>query len=133
MRAVRRRPAGAGPLAPARAADGQAAVELALALPVVVLLLLAVVQAGLVVTDQVAVTQAAREAVRRAAVGGDAAGPPPARLDPARLSVSSRRSGDDPPLVTVVVRYRSPTDVPLVGPLLPDVELGSEATMAAER
>ena len=39
---------------------GQAAVELALALPLVALLLLAVVQVGLVVRDQVLTTPAAR-------------------------------------------------------------------------
>ena len=45
----------------------QATVELALVLPVVATLLLAVVQVGLVVRDQIRVTHAAREAARAAA------------------------------------------------------------------
>jgi hypothetical protein len=36
-------------------------------------------------------------------------------------------------LHTVRVSYRSPTTVPLVGPLLPDPELVSRATMRVER
>src|SRR5207247_8954779 len=48
--------------------DGQAAVELALVLPLVALLLLVLVQVGLVVRDQVLVVHAAREAAREAAV-----------------------------------------------------------------
>ena len=47
---------------------GQATVEVALLLPLLALLLLAVVQVGLVVRDQVLVTHAAREAARAAAV-----------------------------------------------------------------
>ena len=47
---------------------GQATVELALGLPVVLLGVLLVVQVGLVVADQVRVVHAAREGVRVAAV-----------------------------------------------------------------
>lgn len=56
---------------------GQAAVELALVLPVLAVLLLAVVQTGLVVRDQVLVVHAAREAARAVAVreGGVTPGP----------------------------------------------------------
>ena len=52
---------------------GQATVELALLLPLVLALVMLVVQIGLVVRAQVLVVQAAREAARSAAVGGDAA------------------------------------------------------------
>jgi hypothetical protein len=34
--------------------------------------------------------------------------------------------------VTVRVRYRVPTEVPLVGPLLPDVPVEASATMRSE-
>ncbi|HWI04001.1 MAG TPA: TadE/TadG family type IV pilus assembly protein [Acidimicrobiales bacterium] len=47
-----------------RADEGQASVELALVLPLVMMLLLAVVQLGLLVRDQILVVHAAREAVR---------------------------------------------------------------------
>ena len=46
--------------------------ELALALPLIALLLLAIVQVGLVVRDQVLLTHAAREAAREAAVNPSA-------------------------------------------------------------
>ena len=51
-----------------RGERGQATVELALGLPVVLLGVLLVVQVGLVVADQVRVVHSAREAVRVAAV-----------------------------------------------------------------
>ena len=60
--------------------------ELALVLPLVVALLLAVVQVGLIVRDQVLVVHAAREAAREAAVDPD----------PARRSGRPRRGRDCP-------------------------------------
>ena len=50
-----------------KGSEGQAAVELALALPLVALLLLALVQLGFLVRDQVLVVHAAREGVRSSA------------------------------------------------------------------
>ena len=49
-----------------RAQRGQAAAEVALVLPLVALVLLGVLQAGLVLRDQVLVTHAAREGARAA-------------------------------------------------------------------
>ena len=122
--------------APAAGERGQAAVELALGLPLVFLAMLAVVQVVLVARDQVAVVHAAREGARAAAVAG-AAGAADAKgaavaalgLDPARASIAEARVGDR---VRVSVRYRSPTDVPLIGPLLGDVTVGATATMRVE-
>ena len=116
---------------------GQSTVELALALPLVALSMLLVVQIGLVVRDDVLVNHAAREAARAAAVSRDpaaaaragrAAGP----LDPGRLHVEVDRPGSPERSVRVRVRYRSPTDVPLVGLLLPDLDLSATAVMADE-
>lgn len=129
-RPSRRSPGGAGDA-------GQAAVELALGLPLVFLAVLAVVQVVLVARDQVAVVHAAREGARAAAVAGRGGGAADARsaatqalgLDPARATISETRAGDR---VRVSVRYRSPTDVPLVGPLLGDVTVTATATMRAE-
>jgi hypothetical protein len=114
---------------------GQAAVELALALPLVAMFLLGAVQEVAVARDQIAVVHAARELARAAAVEGES---PPAGvgtvaditdLEPARLAVSmSSTSGR----VQALVRYRSPTDVPLVGKLLPDVTVVGRAVMARE-
>jgi hypothetical protein len=113
---------------------GQAAVELALALPLVALLLLAVVQVGLVVRDQVLTVHAAREAARAAAVDSDpgrarAAALAGSGLPGGRLVVELRRGTS----AEVTVRYRSATDLPLVGPLLPDIVLRAKATMRSER
>ena len=113
----------------------QATVETALVLPVVALVLLAVIQIGLVVHDRIMVTHAAREGARAAAVeAGDAAVRDAVVaagvLAPDRLDVAIGGSGER---VTVEVRYRSPTNVPLVGAMLADVELTASATMRRER
>jgi Flp pilus assembly protein TadG len=119
--------------------EGQAAVELALVLPLLALLLLAVVQVVLVARDQILVVHAARAGARHAAVDGDASAVRRAvhdagagGLDASRLTVEVSPVGRAGPLVTATVRYRAPTDVPLVGPLLPDVPLLARASMASE-
>lgn len=119
---------------PERSSPGQATVEVALLLPVVCLLLLAVVQVGLVVRDQVLVTHAAREAARAAAVDPTEAAARDgavgaAGLDPARLVVDLTEADGR---VTATVTYRAPTEVPLVGALLGDRSLQASVTMALE-
>ena len=118
---------------------GQAATELALVLPLLVLLLLAVVQVTLIARDQVLVVHAAREAAREAAVDPrPAAAQEAARraagsgLKPERLGTETRHVGGAPVTVMVTVAYRAPTDVPLIGPLLPDVEVRAKAAMRRE-
>jgi Flp pilus assembly protein TadG len=99
-------------------------VELALLLPLLALVTFAVVQIGLLARDRVALTHVARAAARAAVLDPN---PAPVRsaaveassLDARRLTVTvRRRSGDR---VVVVVAYRAPTDVPLVGALVGDV------------
>jgi Flp pilus assembly protein TadG len=113
---------------------GQAAIELALAFPIVMVLLLVLVQVTLVVRDQVAVIHAAREGARAAAATGATAadGASAAReataLGSARLSVEVVTGTE----VRATVRYRSPTEVPLVGRLLGDVTVQATAVMRAE-
>ena len=118
---------------------GQAAVELALSLPLLALLLLAMVQVGLVVRDQVLVTHAAREGARQAAVDPTPAGVRQAALAGAplratRLRVELDAAGPTPDGTRAEVRvsYRSPTELPLVGPLVPDVTVASRASMRRE-
>ena len=113
---------------------GQATVELVILLPVVVILALAVAQVGILVQHRVMLTHAAREMARAASVAGgevDPARSPRLRggLDPDHLEVETRVEGDS---VVVELRYRDPTDVPLVGALVPDVLLEAEATMLIE-
>ena len=113
---------------------GQATVEFALLLPVLVLALLAVIQVALVVRDQVAVVHAAREAARAASVDPD-----PARaeriahrtLPGAAVHVGARPAVGEP--IAVEVTYTSKTDLPLVGVLFPDPELKSKVVMRVER
>jgi Flp pilus assembly protein TadG len=120
---------------PRRSECGQATVELALALPLVFVVLLGVVQVLIVGRDQIAVVHAAREGARAAAVASDPGGEgaraatAAAGLDPARLSVSVTGGADR---VTVTVRYDVPTDVPLIGALLSDVTVTGTATMRTE-
>lgn len=108
--------------------------ELALLLPVVVLLLLAVLQVGLLARDAVLVTHAAREGARAAAVDPTTAVARRAAteaggLDPDRLEVGLLvREGQ----VTVTVAYRAPTGVPLVGRLLADRTIEVSASMRNE-
>jgi hypothetical protein len=61
-------------------------------------------------------------AARRAATAGSG-------LGAGRLQVELSRRGDQ---VEVVTRYRSPTDLPLVGALIPDLSLRANAAMRVE-
>jgi Flp pilus assembly protein TadG len=121
-----------------RARDaGQASVELALLLPIVVLLLLAVLQVGLLTRDLVLVTHASREAVRAAATDPDPGAATRAALDSSglsddRLRVRVTGRGQAGSRVAVTVSYRAPTTVPLVGALLADRTIRSSATMRVE-
>lgn len=115
--------------------SGQTTVELALALPAVLLALLAIVQAGLVVADHVRTVHVAREAARAVAVDGRPgvadgavadAGGSGCRTDVARPAEVGET-------LTVTVTCPSPTAVPLVGPLVPDLEVRARAAMRVER
>lgn len=109
---------------------GQATVELALALPLVAVLVLGIVQLVVVARDQLAVELAAREGARAAAVSADPARSARAAADAAvgldGLDVEVSQDGG---LVTVVVRHRSATDVPLVGMVVGDVTVSAAVTM----
>lgn len=125
---------------------GQAVVELALTLPVVCILLLGVVQVGLVVRNQLAVQVAARAGARAAAVAADAhraardGAHGAISLRPLEVDVldsTLRASADGPSsttfaTVTVTACYRDPTEVPVIGLLLPPVDLRATVTMAVE-
>jgi membrane-bound ClpP family serine protease len=111
---------------------------LALLLPLVALLLLALVQVAVLARDQILVAHAAREAVRSVAVDPDVdaarraaeqAGP----LDADRLAVEVSGRGGVGTRAQVVVRYTRPTRLPLVGRVLDDVTLTASATMRVER
>lgn len=112
-------------------------VEFALTLPLAVLILLAIVQVGLVVRDQILVVHAAREAARAAAVDPEPAAARRAAagssgLDEGRIQVAISGRGAPGSTLTVVIRYSAPTEVPLIGALLPDVALRAVAAMRVE-
>ncbi|HEX7134581.1 MAG TPA: TadE/TadG family type IV pilus assembly protein [Iamia sp.] len=128
-----RRPPRRGATSPAE--SGQATVELALALPAVLLALLAIVQAGLVVADHVRTVHLAREAARVVAVDGRAGAAPAAVAAAGGEDCTAAVSRPAEAGATLVVRVSCPsrTDVPLIGVLVPDVEVLGRASMRVER
>jgi Flp pilus assembly protein TadG len=117
-----------------RSDGGQATVELVLVLPLLLLVALGILQVALVARDVVAVQHAAREAARAAAVepGPQAASAAAERVLPGSTTTILER-GAVGGSVRVRVEHRSHTDVPLIGPLLPDADLHAEAVMRVER
>jgi hypothetical protein len=116
--------------------EGQSSVELALVLPFVAVVALLVVQVGVIVHRYVLVIHLAREGARAAAVAeddpGQAAGRAidrAGRMDRARLTIETTVIDSD---VVVRVALRDPTDVVLVGRLLPDVTVSATTTMRRE-
>ena len=118
---------------------GSAAVEFALVLPILLLVLLALVQVGALARDQLVLTQASRAGAREAAVDGsveavqDAVRSAAAALHVERMSVEVTWSGARGDPVTVSLVYEVPVASPLAGWLLPEtVTLRSSATMRQE-
>ncbi len=128
---------------PQEGESGQATLEAALTLPVVLIALLLIVQVGVVVRDALALAQAAREGARAvavtardddasAAVAGSA-GP----LDAARIEIDvspdegSRGLGD---AVTVELAYLERLSIPIVSRMVDlDLPLRASATTRQER
>ena len=115
----------------------QSTVELALLTPVIFTLLLWIAQFGLVLNQKITLTHAARESARAVAIHNNPATARKAALASANLSASRLKvsvKGDASPgeLVTVRLNYAFPTDIPLVGALIGDINLSSSVTMRAE-
>ena len=88
-------------------------------------------QFALVARDELLVVHAAREAARAASVAESGSMAAARVLPGASVQISGgSRVGE---LVEAVVSYRSVTDLPLVGPLVPDPWLRARVTMRAER
>lgn len=126
------------PRCPSRSGPtGQATVEFALCLPLIVLALALVLQVALLLRTQLLLVEAAREGARAAArdphvgTARSAAAAVPG-LDPARLEVRIDETAGSDPTVTVHIGYRATTDVPLVGALLPDPDLTARVSMRIE-
>ena len=122
-----------------RAERGSEAVEFALLLPILLLVLLALVQVGALARDQLVLTQASRAGAREAAVNGsvdavhEAVLSAAAGLDAERVGIDVLWSGSRGTPVTVSLTYEVPVASPLAGWLLPQtVSLRSSATMRQE-
>lgn len=117
---------------PARDA-GQASVEFALAVPIVVVLVLGVIQVFVVGARQVALEHLARNGARAASVAADptsaARDAVAGSTDLAGVDVDVDTIGQD---VVVTVRYTDPTAVAVIGRLIGDVDLSARATMRRE-
>ena len=115
--------------------QGQAAVELALSLPLIALVLAGLVQVGLVVRDQVLVVHAARGVARDRAVDKDAKAAHIAQtatggaLDRDRLTVEIAEQGGR---IRARVGYRAPIRLPLARKLVPDVPIAANAEVRSE-
>lgn len=118
---------------------GSVAVEFALLLPILLLVLLALVQVGALARDQLVLTQASRAGAREAAVTSsveavyEAVRSAAVGLDPERVVIEVAWSGQRGSPVTVSLAYEAPVASPLAGWLLPSsVTLASSATMRQE-
>ena len=117
---------------------GQSTVELALCLPLIVIILAALVQVGVIAIDNVKLWHAAREAARIAAVDPDrdeiVRAAERSGLDGLDIEVAPedlyRRQGEP---VTVTVSYAPSTRVPVIGTLFDDLVLDAEASMRIEQ
>jgi Flp pilus assembly protein TadG len=116
-----------------------ATVEFALVLPLVLIMVLALLQVGLFVKDQLVVEECARAGARQAAVSSDdasvrsAATEAAVSLDTDELSVTVARAGGVGTAATVTVTYTDAIAVPLVTWLFPPtVALHASAVMRQE-
>ena len=111
-----------------RVERGQATVELALVMPVVAVVAMALLDLGLVMRDNVLCVHAAREAARALAVGEDPVGAARRRSGlGSALSVTT-----DATTGTATVELDLSARLPVLGRLVPDAKLRQSATMRME-
>jgi uncharacterized membrane protein len=111
---------------------GQAVVEFALTLPLVVLTICLVVEVGAITIDQIRLVHLCRDATRAASVSADP-------VSVAREAVATSDADDTEVVVTIeddvvtvsLSRIHRP-EVPLIGALLPDVTLNEQLSMHTE-
>ena len=111
---------------------GQASVEFALALPIVVLMSLGLLLVGVAVRNELAVELAAREGARAAAVSADPATAATRAANRAIALPVDVAMTSDGRSVTVTVTYVDPVDVVVIGALIGPVTHTASATMMFE-
>ena len=120
---------------------GQAAVEMAILIPVLMLMVVAVCQVALALNCYLVVTGASREGARRAAETNDTGAAAKAALastgglpgERADVDVSFPEGRDKGCPVTVTVTYRVPLLLPGLEHLVPKPSLARSTTMSLER
>lgn len=114
-------------------ARGQATVEIAMLLPVLVTTLLLVVQVGLLARDRVLTVHAARTAARAAAVDPDPASVRGSLRDVGQGRFRVEIGGDTAPGGVARVRVSTrPTSIPVVGRLVGGIELSEALAVRVE-
>ncbi|HYN34129.1 MAG TPA: TadE family protein [Ilumatobacteraceae bacterium] len=115
-----------------RSANGQAAVEFALVLPVVVMMAFGLVIVGVAVRNELAVELAAREGARAAAVSASPANAATAAATRAvRLPIDVATTSGAA-TVTVTVTHVDAIDVAIIGTLIGPITHTASVTMAIE-
>ena len=112
--------------------SGQATVEFALTLPIVLLVILGMTQVGVAIRNELAVELAAREGARAASVSASPAAAAATAATAAvalPISVSTQVTGAR---VTVTVTYVDPTDVAIIGRVIGSSTHRATVTMALE-
>ena len=112
---------------------GQAAVEFALTIPVLVIALLGSIQVFVLLVDRIHLVHVTRDATRAASIADD----PERAVDqviersfPGRdVTATIERRGD---VMTVQVILRNQTEVPMIGRFIPDVEQHESLSMLSE-
>lgn len=115
-----------------RSTSGQAAVEFALVLPVVVVMAFGLVVVGVAVRNELAVELAAREGARAASVSASpatAAAAAATRAVHLPIDVVTTSAATT---VTVTVTYLDAVDVAIIGSLLGPITHSASVTMAIE-
>lgn len=111
---------------------GQATVEFAMVLPLVLVVALGLLQVAVLVADQLTIGLAAREGARAAAVAADATGAAHGAVERTAGEHATVEVSSSAHTVTVVVRRTPSSSIPLWGLLVRDRELAATATMAVE-
>lgn len=112
---------------------GQAAVEFALTVPILVIALIGAIQVFVVLVDRIHLVHVTRDAARAASVADDPRSAAERVLDrslPDRTVSVAVDTRDD--VVTVEIVLVNPTDVPIIGRFLPDVQLRESLSMLVE-
>ncbi|HEY5493326.1 MAG TPA: TadE family protein [Candidatus Anoxymicrobiaceae bacterium] len=120
---------------------GQAAVEMAIVIPVLMLMVVAVCQVALALNCYLVVTGASRDGARRAAETNDSQAAKKAALasagglpgEPVDVEVSFAQGRDKGCPVTVTVVYRVPLLLPGLEHIIPTPSFKRSTTMSLER